>query len=332
MVRRSPENRPVELMHFTLIELLVVIAIIAILAAMLMPALEQARRQARMVTCKSNLRQIGLGFTMYANSWDGYYPMRGPVARNYGRPFAWDQLMTDKPTPGESKWGWTTLHSNVRKEIETYVSPAGYSCPMTVHDATDFWPWKGYKRRAWRWPDYAVFAGTMAVQQHKIGPVIRPKSGAQSRGGIYYGYTGIDSRWRPDIPLEEAYGHAVPYRVTKTNPGEALAGDRLVYNNYTTTRWGYPAWTYMHFRGTHMYGGFDDSKDPGEWSEDTAVPDTESWRNRGYFTPPNMPKHNFVLADGSVRHQEKKVWPYLSHFTHHYYTGTVPSPSEEVTW
>src|SRR5687767_4314902 len=59
---------------FTMVELLVVVGVIALLIAMLMPALRRARQQAQAVQCASNLRQVHSAFAMYANEFKGHFP------------------------------------------------------------------------------------------------------------------------------------------------------------------------------------------------------------------------------------------------------------------
>ena len=118
---------------FTLIELLVVIAIIAILAAMLMPALSKVKETGKMAKCVSNQKQIMLIFANYTNSSDGWlvparekndagFVFHGEILRNQG-------VFKGATTLGQKINGIHSAQQLMREDIQLYYCPAQPKIP-----------------------------------------------------------------------------------------------------------------------------------------------------------------------------------------------------------
>ncbi|MHC4192208.1 MAG: type II secretion system protein [Planctomycetota bacterium] len=120
---------------FTLIELLVVIAIIAVLLAILMPAMRKIKEMGREQVCKSNLRNIGLAVNLYLDDYDRTLP-----PRRSSNGFLWfesDGVTYRQPGSGGGTY-WGTWYKDYLKETSIFGCPSLQRVPRLIYSYSDF--------------------------------------------------------------------------------------------------------------------------------------------------------------------------------------------------
>jgi prepilin-type N-terminal cleavage/methylation domain-containing protein/prepilin-type processing-associated H-X9-DG protein len=228
---------------FTLIELLVVIAIIAILAAMLLPALASSKEAARRVSCVNNLKQIGAGLFIYAGDNGDYLPLNG--WKSGGNPWEtyeacrYSQIGADVATGHfvEGPYAFGALFFS--KVISTGQS---FYCPSALSGE---YAYNTYNEGAWPWPAIPADIASL-VPGYDGNPYVRcsynyyPQSSTTTTSRTSYGEQTLPvlnyeevtfTSPNPNDPPEGAIDILVPIKTTQINTTKSMCTDLLEGSN-----------------------------------------------------------------------------------------------------
>jgi prepilin-type N-terminal cleavage/methylation domain-containing protein/prepilin-type processing-associated H-X9-DG protein len=184
---------------FTLIELLVVIAIIAILAAMLLPALAKAKEKAQRAGCLSNSRQWGLALQIYSPDNNDGMPTDGFSADGQGGPH-WCGPQGPDGTPSDPA-AWFNLLPPLlsEKTLQSYFRDLSAGRGSSLTKATLFMPFPGGKGPVWECPSARMDSGT--ILNGKLAVADNSPNGIPGGTGFFSYAMNIDLKQGTTYPV-----------------------------------------------------------------------------------------------------------------------------------